>query len=77
MNASDTPIALRQPPATDEDPQETGEWVDALEGVVRVAGPERGRFLLHQLQQQAQQLGIERAARAAAHANQAPNSEAS
>jgi pyruvate dehydrogenase E1 component len=42
----------------DSDPQETREWLDALEGVVRAEGHERGLFLLKQLEMQAQQMGI-------------------
>ena len=42
----------------DQDPLETREWIEALEAVVRSGGEERGRFLLKQLEMQAQQLGI-------------------
>ncbi len=42
----------------DLDPDETREWLDALAAVVRDAGKERGRFLLKQLEEQAQHLGI-------------------
>ena len=42
----------------DDDPAETLEWIDALAAVVRDAGLERGRFLLKQLEEQAQSLGI-------------------
>ncbi len=45
-------------PAEDHDPQETREWLEALEAVVREAGEARGLYLLHQLQEQAQELGI-------------------
>jgi pyruvate dehydrogenase E1 component len=44
--------------ALDADPQETREWLDALEAVVRDAGHERGLFLLKQLEAQAQEMGI-------------------
>jgi len=44
--------------AGDADPQETREWLEALAGVVREAGPERGLFLLKHLEEQAQHLGI-------------------
>jgi pyruvate dehydrogenase E1 component len=44
--------------ASDQDPAETREWLEALEAVVRDGGPERGRFLLKQLEEQAQHLGI-------------------
>ena len=42
----------------DIDPQETREWADALEAVVRHGGPERGMFLLKRLEEQAQQIGV-------------------
>ncbi|MFO1273918.1 MAG: pyruvate dehydrogenase (acetyl-transferring), homodimeric type, partial [Rubrivivax sp.] len=42
----------------DRDPQETQEWHDALHAVVARDGPERGLFLLEQLEEQAQGLGI-------------------
>lgn len=44
--------------AGDDDPAETREWIEALEAVIRVGGQERGLFLLRQLEEQAQQLGI-------------------
>ncbi len=39
----------RQPPAHDEDPTETREWLASLSAVVREYGPERAQFLLRQL----------------------------
>ncbi|MDP4835712.1 MAG: pyruvate dehydrogenase (acetyl-transferring), homodimeric type, partial [Burkholderiales bacterium] len=33
----------------DQDPQETREWLDALEGVLATEGPERAHFILEQL----------------------------
>ncbi len=44
--------------AIDPDPQETQEWLDALAATVRESGSDRGLFLLEQLEEQAQQLGI-------------------
>ncbi|TMH28779.1 MAG: pyruvate dehydrogenase (acetyl-transferring), homodimeric type, partial [Betaproteobacteria bacterium] len=44
--------------ARDSDPEETGEWLAALQACVRDAGAERGLFLLERLEEQAQQLGI-------------------
>src|SRR5438093_2206068 len=44
--------------ARDSDPQETKEWLDALQASVRDGGAERGLFLLDRLEEQAQQLGI-------------------
>ncbi|MCC7414177.1 MAG: alpha-ketoglutarate dehydrogenase [Gammaproteobacteria bacterium] len=42
----------------DHDPRETQEWLDALAAVVQECGRERGLYLLKQLEQQAQQLGV-------------------
>ncbi|HJZ57148.1 MAG TPA: pyruvate dehydrogenase (acetyl-transferring), homodimeric type, partial [Gemmataceae bacterium] len=36
-------------PADDADPQETAEWLDAMEAVLQHAGPERAQFLLESL----------------------------
>ncbi|MEI2416603.1 alpha-ketoglutarate dehydrogenase [Orrella sp. JC864] len=44
--------------ARDTDPQETAEWLQALEGVVREEGEERARFLLHQLSEHGSYLGL-------------------
>ncbi len=43
----------------DVDPQETGEWLDALAGVLEQEGPERAHYLLEQL--------IDKARRSGAH----------
>ncbi|MFM0596347.1 alpha-ketoglutarate dehydrogenase [Paraburkholderia dilworthii] len=43
---------------TDTDQQETAEWLDALEGVARVAGVDRATFLLQRLAEHANHLGI-------------------
>jgi pyruvate dehydrogenase E1 component len=56
-DASQFPVSSAAAPA-DADPGETQEWLDALAAVVRDAGRERGRYLLKQLEEQAQQLGI-------------------
>ena len=45
-------------PTRDSDPQETAEWLEALRAAVAVGGRDRGLFLLTQLEQQAQQLGV-------------------
>ncbi len=47
-----------RPPEGDPDPEETREWISALQAVVAEAGPARGSFLLEQLQDAAQELGI-------------------
>jgi pyruvate dehydrogenase E1 component len=43
---------------TDADPEETREWLDALEAVVKRHGKARGVYLLSQLEEQARQLDI-------------------
>jgi pyruvate dehydrogenase E1 component len=45
------------PPATDSNPQETAEWLEALENLVREAGPERARYLLERLLEAASRRG--------------------
>jgi pyruvate dehydrogenase E1 component len=45
-------------PANDFDIEETGEWLEALEGVVQHRGTGRARFLLHRLIQRGYQMGI-------------------
>ncbi len=42
----------------DPDPQETQEWIDALDGVVETHGPERADFLLRKVLKRARQLRI-------------------
>ena len=42
----------------DADPQETQEWIDALDGVVQAVGPERADFLLRKVLKRARQLKI-------------------
>lgn len=42
----------------DSDRDETQEWLESLEAVVRDGGSERGQFLLKQLEQHARALGI-------------------
>ncbi|HEX7952830.1 MAG TPA: pyruvate dehydrogenase (acetyl-transferring), homodimeric type, partial [Burkholderiales bacterium] len=41
----------------DNDPQETNEWLDALEGVLRHEGPERAHYILEQLIEKARRSG--------------------
>jgi pyruvate dehydrogenase E1 component len=43
----------------DVDPQETAEWVESLEAVLRAQGPERAQFLLDALMDRAQAAGID------------------
>jgi pyruvate dehydrogenase E1 component len=44
--------------AADPDPQETREWLESLEGVLRNAGPERAHYLIERLIDQARRSGI-------------------
>ncbi|MCH8505622.1 MAG: hypothetical protein LAT50_15060, partial [Ectothiorhodospiraceae bacterium] len=41
----------------DVDPQETREWLDALEAVIEEEGPERAHFLLESLVDKARRRG--------------------
>ncbi len=50
---------------SDSDPQETREWLDALEGVLHAEGPERAHYLLEQL--------IEKSRRSGAYIPFSPN----
>ena len=43
----------------DLDPQETKEWIDALEGVITQEGPERAHYLIDKLIGQAREDGID------------------
>jgi pyruvate dehydrogenase E1 component len=58
-----TTNAVRPSPVSDEfvdvDPQETAEWLESLEAVLRTQGPERAQFLLDALMDRAQAAGIE------------------
>ncbi|MDR2186581.1 MAG: pyruvate dehydrogenase (acetyl-transferring), homodimeric type [Azonexus sp.] len=47
------------PPLADHDPQETQEWLDALDGVIAQEGAERAHFLIEQLIGQAREAGID------------------
>ena len=42
----------------DDDPQETAEWLDALDYVIAKGGPERAAYLLTRLKQRAFQRGV-------------------
>ena len=41
----------------DNDPQETNEWLDALDGVLQHEGPERAHYILEQLIEKARRSG--------------------
>ncbi|MDZ4255116.1 MAG: pyruvate dehydrogenase (acetyl-transferring), homodimeric type [Sulfuritalea sp.] len=51
-------MAAPQLASSDADPQETREWLDALEAVIAQEGPERAHFLLEQLIALGHQTGI-------------------
>src|ERR1700734_3813003 len=42
----------------DEDPTETGEWLDSLNSVIKQSGGERALFLLNELQEQLRHRGL-------------------
>ena len=42
----------------DKDPQETREWLDALDGVIREPGGDRARFLLSNITEHAADSGV-------------------
>ena len=44
--------------STDLDPQETSEWLEALDQVLEDTGPTRASYLLEQLTQHARSAGI-------------------
>ncbi|MDP3636662.1 MAG: hypothetical protein Q8R51_04700, partial [Azonexus sp.] len=51
------PNALPDP--ADLDPQETREWIDALDGVINQEGPTRAHYLIEKVIGQARQQGID------------------
>ncbi len=44
--------------SADTDPEETREWLDALDGIIRQVGAHRARFILEQLEARASECGI-------------------
>lgn len=48
---------MSNPPRDDIDPQETQEWLDALDAVIEHEGPERAHFLLEKLIDQSRRSG--------------------
>ena len=52
MSANPIPVAANDPDAT-----ETQEWLDALDAVIEHEGPERARYLLERLIEQARRSG--------------------
>jgi hypothetical protein len=45
--------------ASDADPAETKEWLEALDGVLRCSGPQRGHHLLNELLSHARACGLQ------------------
>jgi pyruvate dehydrogenase E1 component len=69
MNGTLSPISS----TADPDPTETREWLESLESVIRDAGPERGLYLLDQLEEQLRRKGIRSAAQSySAYRNSIP-----
>ena len=58
MLATPDGLAARPNHPIDTDPQETAEWRDSLESVIKHMGPERAQFLLDTLSTVAQQAGV-------------------
>lgn len=52
-------MAKHTPHTTDVDPQETTEWVDALEAVIKNVGMERAHYILKQLSDHATRTGAQ------------------
>lgn len=47
------------PPRSDVDPQETREWMESLDQVLKASGPARTKYLVRQLIDRAQHLGVD------------------
>ncbi|MGO4317958.1 alpha-ketoglutarate dehydrogenase [Agrobacterium sp. MCAB5] len=58
MNSINNSIQTNAPSGTDQDPQETADWVQSLDSVAKHAGGSRARFLLDELDRRAKQLGL-------------------
>ena len=43
----------------DLDPEETSEWLDSLEDIIRVEGPRRARFLMARMMERARELNVQ------------------
>jgi pyruvate dehydrogenase E1 component len=55
----ETAMAFQQQARNDADPQETREWLDALEAVVEKEGPARAHFLIESLIEEAREDGVD------------------
>ena len=53
-----TDLQTQASPVLDSDPHETAEWLEALDDVLRFAGPERARELLATLMERARHSGV-------------------
>lgn len=42
----------------DSDPEETAEWIDAIESLTETCGPERANFVMHRMLDHARRLGV-------------------
>jgi len=58
VNANFKPGIGQNSLTPDSDPQETKEWLESLEAVIRQDGPERGLFLIGELEEQLRRLGV-------------------
>jgi pyruvate dehydrogenase E1 component len=56
MNADE--ISKKFNPANDADSEETNEWLEALEGLIRIKGADRAKFILQRLLQESYKNGI-------------------
>ncbi|MBI2799183.1 MAG: alpha-ketoglutarate dehydrogenase [Gammaproteobacteria bacterium] len=57
MNQAHSPTTLPATPP-DADPNETQEWLDSLDAVVRDNGSERAQFLMHQLEERMRDISV-------------------
>jgi pyruvate dehydrogenase E1 component len=51
-------VEIQMAALPDRDPQETQEWLDALDSVLKYEGPERAQYLLEQLHARARRNGV-------------------
>ncbi len=51
-------LRTKAEPTADLNPQETAEWLEALDEIVDAAGPDRAAYLLDRLNDEAQNLGV-------------------
>src|ERR671926_29738 len=53
------PAVVPSTPTNDIDPDETAEWLEALDSILEYDGPARARYLLGQLKDKALREGVE------------------